>query len=224
MPYVMHKTITDWYSFCRDKGNKTLMDNPLLLEGTVSGSIVEIEKSLFGENLKYNRGSGNQHIWVLGAVERKIVQQRDCATLLPIIKQQVQRGSKIYSDQWGVYMSLNEEGYLHETVNHSEAFKSLTGCCTNTVLQIIQQRDHVTLLPIIKQHVQRGSKIYLDQWGAYMSLNEERYLHETVNHSEAFKSPTGCCTSTVGGLWSLAKLKIKGVLNLRLPALLDEFM
>ena len=70
-------------------------------------------------------------------------------------------------------------------------------------------------------------EIYLDQWGAYMSLNEEGYLHETVNHSEAFKSPTGCCTNTVEGLWSLAKLKLKkmkGVLDHRLPALRDEFM
>ena len=53
------------------------------------------------------------------------------------------------------------------------------------VLQIVEQRDWATLLPIIKQHVQLGSKIYSDQWGAYMSLNEEGYVHETVNHSEA---------------------------------------
>ena len=95
------------------------------------------------------------------------------------------------------------------------------------VLQIVHQRDCATLLPIIKQHVQRESKIYSDQWGAYMSLNEEGYLHETVNHSEAFKSLTGYCTNTVEGLWSLAKLKIKkmrGVLHHRLPVLLDEFM
>ena len=93
------------------------------------------------------------------------------------------------------------------------------------VLQIVQQRDCATLLPIIKRHAQRGSKIY--SVGAYVSLKEEGYLHETVNHSEALKSPTGCCTNTVEGLWSLAKLKIKkmkGVLDHRLPALLDEFM
>ena len=47
------------------------MDNPLLLEGTVSRNIVEIDISLFGKKRKYNRGSGNQNIWVFGAVERK---------------------------------------------------------------------------------------------------------------------------------------------------------
>ena len=95
------------------------MDNPLLQEGTVSRNIAEIDELLFGEKGKYNRGSGDQHICVFGAVERKsrkavlqIVQQRDHATLLPIIKRHVQRGSKIYSEQWGTYMSLNEEGYL----------------------------------------------------------------------------------------------------------------
>ena len=40
-----------------------------------------------------------------------------------------------------------------------------------------------------------------------MSLNEEGNLHKTVNHSEAFKSTTGCCTSTMEGLWNLAKLE-----------------
>ena len=53
------------------------------------------------------------------------------------------------------------------------------------VLQIVEQRDRATLLPIIKRHVQLGSKLLSDQWGAYMSLNEEGYVHETVNHSEA---------------------------------------
>ena len=60
-----------------------------------------------------------------------------------------------------------------------------------------------------------------------MSLNEEGHLHETVNHSEAFKLPTECCTNTVEGLWSLAKLKIKKMKDMidhRIPALLDEFM
>ena len=55
-------TIINWYSFCRDIGSEALMDNLLLLEGTVSGNIVEIDESLFGKKQKYNRGSGNQHI------------------------------------------------------------------------------------------------------------------------------------------------------------------
>ena len=63
MPNVSQKTIIDWYSFCRDIGSKTLMDNPLLLEGTVSGNIVNLDKSLFGKKRKNNRGSGNQLIW-----------------------------------------------------------------------------------------------------------------------------------------------------------------
>ena len=52
MPNVSHKTVIDWYSFCRDIASKTLLDNPLLLEGTVSGNIVEIDESLFRKKRK----------------------------------------------------------------------------------------------------------------------------------------------------------------------------
>ena len=78
----------------------------------------------------------------------------------------------------------------------------------NAFMHIVQKRNRDTLLPIIKSHIEIGSTIYSDQWGAYCTLAEEGYHHDTVNHSKEFKSATGVCTNGIEGLWGNVKLKI----------------
>jgi len=51
-----------------------------------------------------------------------VVEKRDTATLLPIIKAEVAPGSTIHSDEWMSYNSLQREGFTHETVNHQINF------------------------------------------------------------------------------------------------------
>ena len=51
-----------------------------------------------------------------------VVEKRDAATLIPIIKANVLEGSDITSDEWRAYNSLNKHGYNHYKVNHSENF------------------------------------------------------------------------------------------------------
>jgi len=41
---------------------------------------------------------------------------------LQIIKNEIKTGTTIYSDQRRVYSTLNQHGYIHQTVNHSEFF------------------------------------------------------------------------------------------------------
>lgn len=137
---LSHTTVIEWFSILRGICSKVLIDMPWKLRGDISGNVIEIDESLFGKKRKYHRGSGNQNVWVFGATERstrnafmQIVDKRDRATLLPIIKSHIDTGSTIFSDQWGAYFTLNEEGYTHDTVNHSKEFKSRTGCCTNTI-------------------------------------------------------------------------------------------
>lgn len=94
-------------------------------------------------------------------------------------------------------------------------------------MRIVEKRDRDTLLPIIKSQIELGSTIFSDQWGAYFTLNEEGYKHDTVNHSKEFKSATGVCTNGIEGLWGNVKLKIKkmkGVLPNHVPEILDEYM
>ena len=94
-------------------------------------------------------------------------------------------------------------------------------------MTIVDKRDRETLLPIIKQNISPGSTVFSDKWGAYYTLSDEGYVHDTVNHSKEFKSESGCCTNTIEGLWGNVKLKIKkmkGVASGKLPEILDEYM
>ena len=89
--------------------------------------IVECDESKFGKR-KFNRGHKVDGVWVFGMVERtderklvlKIVEKRDAATLLPIIKSSVIEGSIVLTDCWRAYNRIQEElGLIHGTVNHS---------------------------------------------------------------------------------------------------------
>ena len=101
--------------------------------------MVEIDESLFARKIKYHKGRvPRKSIWVFGTVERgsrrlflTTVPRRNRETLLPIIKNTIDVGAHIHSDEWAAYANLNEEGYIHETVNHTEEFRSDSGCCTN---------------------------------------------------------------------------------------------
>jgi transposase-like protein len=115
-------------------------------EGQIGGPGVEvqIDESKIGKR-KYNRGRMVDGSWILGMLEIIPIEQRfrnnnngraggrfrleicpenkrDAATLIPLIKKHVAKNSIIISDKWGAYARLEEEGYYHKTVNHSENF------------------------------------------------------------------------------------------------------
>ena len=92
---------------------------------------VEIDESLFGRKIKYNRGKPcGQKIWIFGIIERKSnllvmypVNNRNTDTLIPLIEKHVEPGTRIFSDNWAAYFKLNEIGYPHFTVTHKTTFK-----------------------------------------------------------------------------------------------------
>ena len=96
---VSTKTAVDWYNFVRDVCATYALR-------TVDGH------------------------WVFGGVERITgecflveVQQRDAATLLPIVQNFVRPGSIVYSDEWAAYNQLAASAACqHQTVNHSIHF------------------------------------------------------------------------------------------------------
>jgi len=51
----------------------------------------------------------------------------------------------------------------------------------------VQDRSAEIMIPLIVQHVAKGSTIYTDGWLAYNSLNQLGYKHFTVIHKETFK-------------------------------------
>ena len=103
------------------------------------GKIVEIDESEFGKR-KYHKGRRKDGIWVFGGIERdsrncflSSVEDRNAETLVPIIKEHV-LGTTIISDCWKAYSRLEEEGYVHQTNNHSKEFLNKeTGTDTNTI-------------------------------------------------------------------------------------------
>ena len=97
-------------------------------------------------------------------------------------------------------------------------------------MEVVQQRDAATLLPIIQAHPAPGTTIHSDEWAAYRRVSSLPGIaaHNTVNHSLHFVDPaTGTHTQNIESYWSRAKYKIKrmkGVHAQQLPSYLDEFM
>ena len=105
------------------------------------GIIIEIDESKFGACQKYHRGRASHGPWVFGMVERTShrvflfrVPNRKRLTLLPIIQEYVLPGTTIISDEFTPYHILNDVGYDHLRVNHSQNFVDPdTGAHTNTI-------------------------------------------------------------------------------------------
>ena len=75
--------------------------------------------------------------------------------------------------------------------------------CTNN------KRDRATLIPLIKRHVAPGTLIITDYWAAYNSLEQEGFMHATVNHSQHFVDPrTGAHTQQIESLWRALKRRM----------------
>ena len=113
-------------------------------EGQIGGKnvIVEIDESKFGKR-KYHRGHHVEGAWVIGGVERtverrvfaEVVEKRDAATLVDVVRRRVAPGSIVYSDLWKAYEAIPSAAHLeHRTVNHSRYFVDPdTGVHTNTI-------------------------------------------------------------------------------------------
>ena len=138
---ISEKSLIDWLNFCRDICTQYLQANPPRLGG-IGGNIVEIDESKFSRKTKYGRGlQRGLGVWIFGAIERVTcevalwsVPDRTRATLQPLIEDCIVAGSIVHSDQAPMYHNLNDIGYIHYTVNHSENFKNpVDGTHTNTI-------------------------------------------------------------------------------------------
>ena len=136
---VSHPSVVFWFQKLREICADSLRKDPISL-GESANATIEIDESLFGKRNKYHRGTGRQDTWVFGMVEKgtrkaifRVVEKRNRETLLPLILENVQEGTTIRSDCWGAYSTLEKEGYLHKTVNHSQTFKAPDGTSTNEI-------------------------------------------------------------------------------------------
>ena len=97
-------------------------------------------------------------------------------------------------------------------------------------VQIVNQRNAATLLPIIQAHIAPGTVVHSDEWAAYnhVATLPNVASHSTVNHSITFINPvTGTHTQNIESYWNRIKTKfkrMKGCHANQLPSYLDEFM
>jgi transposase-like protein len=79
--------------------------------------------------LKGKRGRGTlaaEKPPILGMIQRdgqvviQMLENVQQATIKPLIKQTIQSGSLIYTDEYNIYNRLLEWGYAHKTVNHAQ--------------------------------------------------------------------------------------------------------
>ena len=62
------------------------------------------------------------------------VEERSADLLTSISSRHVRPGSIIHTDMWKGYSKLNDVGYDHLIINHSQTFKGpVTGVHTNTI-------------------------------------------------------------------------------------------
>lgn len=130
------------------------------------------------EEMKRDKNSDYEHgkvvgPWVFGLYMSQtrcrfyVVHDRTGDTLLPLVHDNVEPGSTVVSDLWPAYNRLKDEGYTHETVNHSKNFVNpLTGFHTQAIERVwkegkkwIQRARHAG--PYLQNHLDEVS------WRAY---------------------------------------------------------
>lgn len=112
------------------------LENKLELSG-----ITEVDESYFGAKFKNRRKSNRKKLRKLGLVKRgrgaKILQQpvfgiykrngsvyvelvddTKRKSIVPIIRDRIVKGAKIYSDTWSAYDGLVMSGYIHKRIDH----------------------------------------------------------------------------------------------------------
>lgn len=95
---------------------------------TMTGT-VECDETYMGNSRRYfgrkrKRGRGADKRLCFGIVERggavvaRVVPNCQRDTVMPIIKEHVEAGTEVYTDEFSIYKTLPDEGYNHDTVCH----------------------------------------------------------------------------------------------------------
>lgn len=96
-------------------------------------------------------------------------------------------------------------GYIH----HTAVFGMLQRD-GKVFTQVVNEASGLTLKPIIREKLAKGSILITDGFGAYHKLNEE-YQHEIINHEKQVFVKGSFHTNTLEGFWSHLKRGLHGV-------------
>ncbi|MEQ8667277.1 MAG: IS1595 family transposase [Rhodospirillales bacterium] len=149
--------------------------------GPLSGH-VEIDETYVGGRPRHGKRKPKAVVFGMlqrgGTVRAGIVPKANRETLLPIIAQNVQRGSTISTDEHGAYRSLQSLGYTHGAVKHQYKEYSYKDYSTNG-LEGYWSRLKLSI---------RGTHIHVSPkhlW-KYVSEFSYRYNNRKATHGEMF--------------------------------------
>ncbi|CAF0765448.1 unnamed protein product [Brachionus calyciflorus] len=96
-------------------------------------------------------------------------------------------------------------------------------------LEIVKNRDALTLIKIICNTCEPETLIFSDSWSSCNKIKDfKNFKHMTVNHSVNFVDPaTGTCTNKIESLWNSCKYKFKemrGCIRDMVQSHIDEFI
>ena len=109
------------------------------------------------------RGAKNKTI-VLAMKERggnmvaMVIPDVSSATIQPLIKQYVRRGTTVYTDQWWGYQYLRDAGFDHRTVRHGAGQYASEGAHTNAIENFwarLKLSIRGTHIHVSSQHLQK---------------------------------------------------------------------
>ncbi len=98
--------------------------------------------------------------------------------------------------------------------------------CGTLHLEVTMNVKQDTVEPIVKHHIEKGSKVYTDEYSIYGFLEGSGYSHESVNHSAGEYTRGDVHINTQEGTWSLFRPFIeagRGVSKERLPLYVASF-
>ena len=138
---VGHDTVKEYFDFFRRCINHYMQNHFYPNFQFTNDFAIEWDEAALSAKQKHNRGRYREPVWVLGGVQRttnyillKQVNLRNQPTVHGIMCAHSEFGATHITDGWGGYFGLNNYGYSHWTVNHSEGFVDpYHGYHTNTI-------------------------------------------------------------------------------------------
>jgi len=93
----------------------------------------------------------------------------------------------------------------------------------NVVTKVIDDTTYASLGKEIETHVEKGAKLYTDEWRSYMQLGAT-YDHFVVNHGAKEYVRGNVHTNTIESFWALFKRGLKGTHIHVAPFHLDRYL
>lgn len=137
---------------------------------------------------KVGRGAENKTI-VFGVYERegklfaKKIDNVKSSTLIPLIKENTIPNAIIYTDEYPSYNKLNQEGYIHEIVNHAEKVYVIDDVHVNSIegfWSLLKRGINGVYHSVSPKHLDKYINEYVFRYNNRQNTNTMFYLMLTL--------------------------------------------